>query len=123
MPFWHEPAPDARNFKVPDLRSSYDQLVPELEDDFYRRLGGLLGGLRESRGLSQEALAVQLQRDQSYVSRIESGDRHASVLLLLEWAEALGVSFGAIAGEIARLRTSPGVTPGSPSRTQSTELG
>jgi len=79
--------------------------VAELEDDFYRRLGGVLGRLRESRGLSQEALAVQLQRDQSYVSRIESGDRHASVLLLLEWSEALGVPFSDVASELERLRT------------------
>lgn len=78
--------------------------MAEPEDDFYRRLGGVLSRLRESRGLSQEALGVQLRRDQSYVSRIESGERHASVLLLLEWSEALGVPFTDVARELERLR-------------------
>ena len=32
--------------------------------------------------------AQSVQRDQSYVSRIESGERHASPIFLLEWANA-----------------------------------
>ena len=68
--------------------------------DFHQRLGRLLGGLREAKGLSQEALAVQLRRDQSYISRIEAGERHASVEYLLEWSEALGYSFENVAARI-----------------------
>ena len=69
--------------------------------DFHRRLGVLLGALREERGLSQESLAVQLRRDQSYISRIETGERHASVEYLLEWSEALGYAFEDVASRIS----------------------
>jgi transcriptional regulator with XRE-family HTH domain len=68
--------------------------------EFYRRLGALLSSLRERRGLSQEALAVQLRRDQSYISRIEAGDRQASLTFLLEWADALNVAFEELASQV-----------------------
>jgi transcriptional regulator with XRE-family HTH domain len=63
------------------------------EQEFQRRLGALMAGLRESKGLSQESLAVQLGRDQSYVSRIESSDRQLSLLGFFEWLDALSVDF------------------------------
>jgi transcriptional regulator with XRE-family HTH domain len=69
--------------------------------DFDKRLGALLAKLREEKGLSQEALAVQIQYDQSQVSRIESGDRHVSVVYVLRWAEALGYEFEQVAAQIA----------------------
>jgi transcriptional regulator with XRE-family HTH domain len=71
--------------------------------EFHRRLGRLLATWREEQGLSQEALAVQLRRDQSYISRIEAGERHASVTFLLEWAEALNLPFDAVAAGLADL--------------------
>jgi transcriptional regulator with XRE-family HTH domain len=75
---------------------------------FYARVGTLLAAMREERGMSQEALAVQLQRDQSYVSRIESAGRHASLVYLLEWADALNVPFGVVADRVSELwRSSP----------------
>jgi ribosome-binding protein aMBF1 (putative translation factor) len=70
---------------------------------FYRQLGRLLAAWREERGLSQEALAVQLQRDQSYISRIEAGERHAGVTFLLEWAEALNLPFDDVATKVSEL--------------------
>jgi transcriptional regulator with XRE-family HTH domain len=72
----------------------------EREHEFQRRLGMLMAGLRESKGLSQEALAVQLSRDQSYVSRIESSDRQVSILGLIEWLDALGVDFLEVAERV-----------------------
>jgi transcriptional regulator with XRE-family HTH domain len=44
-------------------------------------------------GVSQEQLGVQLQRDQSYLSRLERAERQASVPFLLEWADAMGVEY------------------------------
>ena len=67
---------------------------------FHGRLGALLAAMRDERGLSQEALAVQLQRDQSYISRIESGERHASLTFLLEWADALSLDFAIVATQV-----------------------
>jgi transcriptional regulator with XRE-family HTH domain len=71
------------------------------EMDFHKRLGVLLAHLREEKGLSQEALAVQLQYDQSQISRIESGERHASLVYLLRWSEALNYPFDQVASRIA----------------------
>lgn len=70
---------------------------------FYRQLGRLLAARREERGLSQEALAVQLQRDQSYISRIEGGERQPGVSFLLEWADALNLPFVDVATEVSDL--------------------
>jgi transcriptional regulator with XRE-family HTH domain len=70
---------------------------------FNRRLGRALATWREARGLPQEALAVQLSRDQSYISRIEAGERQASVVFLLDWAAALGIAFVDLAAELERM--------------------
>lgn len=59
--------------------------------DFERELARWMARLRESRGLSQEALAAQLRREQPYVSKTENGQRRVMVVDLLEWATALGV--------------------------------
>ena len=69
--------------------------------DFHQRLGQMLAGWREELGLSQEALAVQVRRDQSYLSRIEAGERHASLTFLLEWADAMGVPFDEVARRLS----------------------
>lgn len=72
-------------------------------EQFHRQVGRLLSTRREAQGLSQEALAVRLRRDQSYISRIEAGERHARLAFLLEWSDALNVRFEDVAGEIAAL--------------------
>lgn len=70
---------------------------------FHSQVGGLLANLREQRGMSQEALAVQLGRDQSYVSRIESALRQPSLVVLLEWSDAMAIPFRELAAEIEAL--------------------
>lgn len=70
---------------------------------FNRRVGRTLATWREARGLPQEALAVQLRHDQSYISRIEAGERQASLVFLLEWADALGIAFVDLALELERI--------------------
>lgn len=69
-------------------------------DELKRLFGARLAYIREGKGLSQESLAIQLGRDQSSVSRIESGARDASLAYLLEWCEALGVSFPEVASDL-----------------------
>jgi transcriptional regulator with XRE-family HTH domain len=72
-------------------------------EEFYRRLGLLLATWRKRRGLSQEALAVQVQCDQSYISRVEAGQRHVPVEFLVEWADAVNVPFEDFASEVGKL--------------------
>ena len=83
---------------------SYDLIVPHSSDaQFYQHLGRMLAAWREGRGLSQDALAVQMQCDQSYISRLEAGERQASVTFLLEWADVLGISFDDVAAALLEL--------------------
>ncbi len=50
----------------------------------YERIRKMLREMRYAAGLSQEALAKRLGREQIYVSRCESGERRVD---LLEWLE------------------------------------
>jgi transcriptional regulator with XRE-family HTH domain len=88
----------------------------EREREFQRRLGLLMARLRESKGVSQEYLAVQLTRDQSYVSRIESSDRQLSLPGLMEWLDALGIDFLDVAAWILRAWEEMGQGDASPPR-------
>lgn len=73
------------------------------EAEFYQRLGRLLARWRDELGMSQDALAVQLRCDQSYISRIEAGERHPSVTFLLEWADALNVPFDQLMSKVSEV--------------------
>lgn len=72
--------------------------------DLDARLGQWMAVQREVRGLSQEALAIQLGRDQPVISKIERGLRRVSVEYLLRWAEAVGVSSDDLCRELDSLR-------------------
>ena len=51
----------------------------------------LLRRERESTKLSQEKLALKLGKPQSYVSKIELGERQINLVELEEWCEALRI--------------------------------
>ncbi len=55
----------------------------------YRRFRALLIQARKAAGLTQVELAAQLQRPQSYVSKVERGERRLDVIEFLEVARAL----------------------------------
>ena len=66
--------------------------------------GQRLGRLREDAGLSQSALARRVGISQSAVSQIEAGDRSPSYGMLVQLADALGVSIAyVVGGEIEQL--------------------
>ena len=54
-------------------------------------LGAFLRGVREKSGLTQAELAGKLRQPQSYVSRLESGERQLQVLELFELCDAFGL--------------------------------
>lgn len=60
-------------------------------DDAYNELREVLITARREAGVSQEKLAAQLGRAQTFVSKIELGERRLDLIELLVWAEALGV--------------------------------
>ena len=44
---------------------------------------------RKSKGVTQQELADRLQRPQSYVAKIETGERRLDVVEFVEWFQAL----------------------------------
>ena len=57
-----------------------------------KKLQRLLRGLREAKELRQEDVAEALEVPQSFVSKIESGERRLDILELREVCEVLGIS-------------------------------
>ena len=55
----------------------------------YRRLCALLVRARESAGLRQADVAERLSKPQSYVSKVELGERRLDVLEFIEFARAI----------------------------------
>jgi len=61
--------------------------------------GRLVSLLRETRieaGLTQMELAVRIERDQTFVSKYESGQRRLDALELREICQAIGMTLEAI---------------------------
>jgi len=52
-----------------------------------------LSKLREEKGLSQDALAVQLSKGQSDIAKIENGSKRITVAEVLYWMEALEIPY------------------------------
>ena len=55
-------------------------------------LGKAIREERESRGISQERLALLADVDRSYVGRVERGDNNVAVLTLARLADALDLT-------------------------------
>lgn len=49
-----------------------------------------LRAMRQSAGLTQTALAERLARPQSYVAKVEGGERRMDVVEFVAWVEATG---------------------------------
>ena len=71
--------------------------------DLDTAIAGYLADLRRVRGVSQEALGAELGHDQSFVSKIEHGQRRVTVSEVLLWGAALGVAFEEICAGLAPL--------------------
>ncbi|MFP6558230.1 helix-turn-helix domain-containing protein [Paraburkholderia sp. B3] len=55
---------------------------------------------RKERGISQAELAARLGRPQSFIAKIEGGERRIDVIEFLELARLLGVRPGSILEEL-----------------------
>ena len=70
--------------------------------DPYQRLCELLIRERKRAGLTQAALAAKLGRPQSFVSKIERGERRVDVVEFLEFVDALDADPTALVEELRR---------------------
>lgn len=57
---------------------------------YYRAFLELLQQLREESGLTQVLLAERIGNTQTFVSKVERGERRLDVVEFAEWCEALG---------------------------------
>lgn len=81
--------------------------------DRYNQLLVAMAQARRGAGITQAQLAMILGKPQSYVSKIERGERRIDVVEFLELVEALGVEPAAIlsawAGENSSIDTNPNI--------------
>jgi len=56
---------------------------------------------RNAAGLTQEELAGMLGRPQSFVSKVESGDRRLDVVEYVQWTHCVGIDPGTIISALA----------------------
>lgn len=54
--------------------------------------------------MTQQSLAERLHRHQSFVSKVETGERRIDVVEFIEWAGALRVEAAALFGEVLSAR-------------------
>ena len=65
-----------------------------------RSIGKALQLVRVERGLTQVELAASLGKPQSFISKIESGERSLHVYELFSYAEALGMDAQEFVGRL-----------------------
>lgn len=66
-----------------------------------------LKGLRETAELTQVQIAERLGLDQSYVSKIERGERYVDVLFYLDWCKACKTKPETAVKVLAKVTTAP----------------
>lgn len=70
----------------------------------YARLREILVAARRKSGLTQVDVAAKLHRPQSFVSKVESGERRLDVVELIQFAEAVGANPSQMVEDVARVR-------------------
>lgn len=59
----------------------------------YKELLSALSQARKDAGMTQAELAKKLKKPQSYVSKVENGERRLDVMELMEIAKAVGFDY------------------------------
>ncbi len=79
-------------------------VVKTLGTDRHKALIAFLTERREAAGLTQAELAAKLGEYQSFVARLESGQRRVDVVELIDLAEQLGFDPAAAVRKLSRIR-------------------
>ena len=70
--------------------SAYSEKVRTIRSKRHKRLIELVLAERKHAGIRQVQLAKKLKRSQTWIARVESGERRLDVIELIELAEAIG---------------------------------
>ncbi|MDH1704553.1 MULTISPECIES: helix-turn-helix domain-containing protein [Acinetobacter] len=65
--------------------------MSSIHDPRYRKLIQKLIAIRELRKITQVELATSLEKNQSYIAKVENYDRRIDILELYDWLKALDV--------------------------------
>ena len=78
--------------------------MKSIYESAYRTLLDLLIEARSDAGMTQQQLADKLERPQSFVSKVENGDRRLDVIEFLEICRLLGADAPALLKQIESIR-------------------
>jgi len=70
--------------------------------DQHKVVGGVLAAVRKQKGVSQDELALRLEKPQSFVSSFENGQRRVDLLEFLRICEAIGVKANIVFDQIVK---------------------
>lgn len=76
--------------------------MKQLRSSRHRALISVLVMARQEAGLTQRQLAARLKRSNSFVWKIEAGERQVNVLEFMEIAKLLNVSASALMARVER---------------------
>ena len=74
--------------------------MKQLRSAKHRALISVMVATREAAGLTQRQLAAKLKRSNSFVWKLEAGERQINVLEFIEIARVLGVKASTLVAEI-----------------------
>jgi transcriptional regulator with XRE-family HTH domain len=79
-------------------------MAKSLRSPDHLALISVLRRARDTAGLTQQQVAAALSRPQSYVAKVEVGERRLDVVEFIELARVLGHSPETLIGEVERLK-------------------
>ena len=82
------------------LQPFWGSTLKHLRSAKHRSLIAAIVGARNAAGLTQRQLAAKLKRSNSFVWKLEAGERQLNVLEFIEIARVLGVKASTLIGEI-----------------------
>lgn len=80
--------------------SNFSTYLEAMDIEATRKIGKKLRTLRRKKGLTQEQLAANLNKPQSYISKLESGEKSLHVYEVFHYADALEIHRADLLGEI-----------------------
>jgi len=62
-----------------------------MNENAFKKFGNKIREIRESKNMTQEALALDIEKDKSYIGRIERAERYPTLKTIIKIADALEV--------------------------------
>lgn len=75
------------------------------QETFDQELGRILAIHRRDLGISQDFLSSSLRRDQTFVSKVETGKRSITLQEFIRWCKALNLDDGVIMESLSKLES------------------